>query len=164
MQITKASVAALVVVVLLALQAPRGRAAAHQPPAAGIISVKTLLAEMVDFENLAREPQPPYESAVASSYSRASAQGGEAWFDNRDVGQYVRAETNEGRKEHVLADLRGPGTVTRFWSANPDWANIVRFYADDEARPRLVLPLKHLFTGQTAPFGPVFSARTGAPA
>ncbi|MGE5361358.1 MAG: glycoside hydrolase family 172 protein [Bacteroidales bacterium] len=161
MQIKKAPVAALAVVVLLALQAPRGRAAVGRSPAPGVISVKTLLAEMVDFENLAREPQPPYESALASSYSRASAQGGEAWFDNNDVGQYVRAETNEGRKEHVLADLRGPGAVTRFWSANPDWANIVRFYFDDETRPRLALPLKDLFTGQKAPFGPVFSYISG---
>ena len=43
----------------------------------------------------------------------------DAWFANYDVGQYVRTETNDGRKEHVLADLKGPGTISRFWSANP---------------------------------------------
>jgi hypothetical protein len=130
-------------------------------PTAAPINTGTLLDEMVDFENLARMPQPHYKSASASSYSRASAAGGEAWFDNKDVGQYVRAETNGGRTEHVLADLAGPGTITRFWSANPDWANTIRFYFDGEAHPRMALPLKALFSGQTPPFGPAFSYLSG---
>ncbi|MCX6561892.1 MAG: DUF2961 domain-containing protein, partial [Candidatus Aminicenantes bacterium] len=135
--------------------------AINLPPSDELVTVKSLLGEMVDFENLAREPRPPYKSASASSYDRASQAGGEAWFANRDVGQYVRAETNDGRKEHVLADLSGPGTVTRFWSANPDWANTVRFYFDGETQPRLALPLKDLFTGTTPPFDPVFSYISG---
>jgi alpha-glucosidase len=141
--------------------APGGGAAVILTPSAGTITVKTLLGEMVDFDNLAREPWPPYKSASASSFSRASIAGGEAWFDNDDAGQYVRTETNDGRTEHVLADLRGPGTVTRFWSANPDWTNTVRFYFDGELRPRVALPLKALFSGQTVPFGPTFSYLSG---
>jgi hypothetical protein len=125
------------------------------------ISVETLLLEMVDLENLARRPEPPFKHAQASSFSRASHQGGDAWFDNHDAGQYVRTETNAGRTEQVLADLKGPGTVTRFWSANPTRTNIIRFYFDGEPEPRLQLPFEGLFSGTTAPFGPDFSYVSG---
>ena len=126
-----------------------------------VVSVETLLREMADFEELAREPHPFYTHAMASSYSRESLKGGDAWFDNKDVGQYVRTETRDGRTEHVLADLAGPGAVTRIWSANPTLTNIVRFYFDGETVPRLATPLSALFGGQMPPFGPVFSYVSG---
>ncbi len=119
-----------------------GGAAVILSPSAEPIGVKTLLAEMADLENLARDPWPPYKTASATSFSRASIAGGEAWFDNDDAGQFVRVERNAGRQEFVLADLRGPGAVTRFWSANPDWTNTIRFYFDGEVQPRMALPLK----------------------
>jgi hypothetical protein len=131
-------------------------------PASGTINVTSLLKEMVDFENLAERPDPLFKEATASSYSRASHKGGEAWFDNNDVGQYVRTETTEGRKEHVLADLQGPGAMTRFWSANPRNADVVRFYFDGESRPRIEVPLAGLFSGKTPPFGPEFSYISGS--
>ncbi len=130
-------------------------------PMAEAISAKSLLKEMVDFENLARRPEPFFKEAMASSTSRESRKGGQAWFDNNDAGNYERIETIDGRAECVLADLKGPGTVTRFWSANPTMANVVRFYFDGEARPRLELPLEALFTGRTPPFGPEFSYQSG---
>jgi hypothetical protein len=126
-------------------------------PAAETIGVTSLLKEMVDFENLAQRPEPPFKEATASSYDRESHKGGAAWFANSDVGQYVRTETNDGRREHVLADLKGPGTITRFWSANPTLPAMTRFYFDGEKQPRFAVPLADLFTGKTPPFGPVFS-------
>jgi hypothetical protein len=131
-------------------------------PAAEVIGVTSLLKEMVDFENLAQRPQPLFTEATASSYSRESHKGGEAWFDNNDVGQYVRTEMNAGRKEHVLGDLRGPGTITRFWSANPRDRAPVRFYFDGEIRPRFELPLAELFHGKKLPFDPMFSYVSGS--
>ncbi len=130
--------------------------------AAEAIDVKSLLKEMADFENLAERPEPLFTEATASSYSRESRKGGEAWFDNNDVGQYVRTETNDGRKEHVLADLKGPGAVTRFWSANPHLRNVVRFYFDGEVQPRFEVPLAELFQGKTPPLSPVFSYISGS--
>lgn len=129
--------------------------------AAETITVASLLKEMVDFENLAQRPEPFFTEATASSYDRASHKGGDAWFANGDVGQYVRTETSGDRKEQVLADLKGPGTVTRFWSANPRTTAITRFYFDGEAQPRLELPLAELFEGHTPPFDPVFSYVSG---
>lgn len=125
------------------------------------IDTASLLREMVDLERLAHRPQPWFEQALASSYSRRSHDGGEAWFDNGDVGQYVRTEIRDGRKEHVLADLVGPGCITRFWSANPDLQAVVRFYFDGEAQARLQLPLAALFDGEHNQFGPAFSYLSG---
>lgn len=125
------------------------------------IDVGSLLEEMVDLDNLARRPEPFFTSAMASSYSRDSHQGGEAWFANDDRGHYVRTDTTDGRIEHVLADLTGPGAVTRFWSANPTRENVVRFYFDDETNPRLTIPFSALFTGETPPFAPEFSYVSG---
>lgn len=130
-------------------------------PKSGPVTVASLLAEMTDLDALAERPHPFYKQASASSYDRESHKGGEAWFANRDVGQYVRTEINAGRKEHVLADLSGPGAITRFWSANPDRDNVVRFYFDGETAPRIELPLSSLFTGTTPPWGPVFSYISG---
>jgi hypothetical protein len=129
--------------------------------AAEAIGMKSLLKEMADFENLAQRPEPFFTEATASSYDRGSHQGGEAWFSNGDVGQYVRTEMIDGRTEQVLADLKGPGTTTRFWSANPMSPNVVRFYFDGELEPRFAVPLAQLFTGKTPPFGPVFSYVSG---
>jgi len=132
-------------------------------PAPRPTTVETLLAEMTDFENLAARPEPFFKQAQASSYDRESHKGrdSESWFANRDVGQYVRTESNGGRKEHVLADLAGPGAVSRFWSANPDRANVTRFYFDGEASPRMELPLESLFRGADGLFGPDFSYISG---
>ncbi len=126
-----------------------------------LITVEQLLDEMADFQELAERPDPFYKTAAATSYSRKSHEGGDAWFDNGDVGQYVRTETNDGRVEHVLADLQGPGAVVRFWSANPRFTNTVRFYFDGETTPRLALPLKELFIAQTPPFTKPFSYVSG---
>jgi hypothetical protein len=148
----------LCVALLLALAASLGPACSS---AAKPIDVPSLLEEMVDFENLARIPQPFYRQASASSYSRESRRGGDAWFDNRDVGQYIRTETNGGRTEDVLADLKGPGAVTRLWSANPTLDRTVRFYFNGEKEPRLEVPLRALFDASVPPFGPDFSYISG---
>jgi hypothetical protein len=143
---------------LVSLAVAAGPACTNRP--AGMVTVKSLLGEMTDFENLARRPRPFFLEATATSTSRESRKGGDAWFDNKDAGQYVRTETNGGRTEHVLADLEGPGTITRFWSANPDRTNLARFYFDGETAPRLERPLADLFKGE-APFSPEFSYVSG---
>lgn len=51
----------------------------------------------------------------------------------------------------VIADLTGPGIVTRIWTPTPT-DDPVEFYFDGEARPRLVLPMRQLFVGGPAPF------------
>ncbi len=125
------------------------------------INVPALLEEMVNLENLARRPVPFYTSAQASSYSRDSHNGGDDWFANDDRGHYVRTDTIDGRTEHVLTDLAGPGTLTRFWTANPTRENTTRFYFDGEASPSIEVPFADLFTGELPPFDSVFSYISG---
>jgi hypothetical protein len=145
------------ILIVLAVLSMGGSCAA--PPRT--ISVESLLGEMIDLDNLALVPEPFFKQAQASSYSRKSREGGEAWFDNLDRGQYVRVETVEGRRENVLAELKGPGTITRFWSANPRLTETARFYFDGETAARLVLPFADLFRGLGEPFGPDFSYVSG---
>jgi hypothetical protein len=125
------------------------------------IDVQTLLAEMTDFENLSRLPDPFFKQAASTSYSRESHKGGKDWFHNLDRGEYIRTETKSGRREHVLLDEQGSGTVSRFWTANPKIANMTRFYFDGEETPRLAVPFYELFTGKTVLFGPEFSYISG---
>ncbi len=146
------------IAILIEAAAP---AASEKALPSAVITVRTLLKEMADFGILAERPRPHFKQALASSYSRESHKGGDAWFDNNDAGQYIRTEMKAGWKELVLADLHGPGAMTRFWSANPDLPNPVRFYFDGEARPRLKLPLAALFAGRTSPWGPEFSYISG---
>jgi hypothetical protein len=114
------------------------------------ISVGTLLPEMTDLMHLTHRPKPFYLAAQASSYDRASNPGLKSDpFANGDAGQFVRNEEVDGRVEHVMADLKGPGSVMRFWSANP--AGVVRFYFDGESTPRITEKLADLLTGKVAP-------------
>lgn len=117
------------------------------------ITIQSLLGEMNDLSRLAWPAN--YTAAQSSSYDRASKSPTVEWFANADAGKYLRDEVNEGRNEHVMADLTGPGTVTRIWSANP--AGRVRFYFDGETTARFEAPLADLLRGRVAPFGDLYA-------
>ena len=51
----------------------------------------------------------------------------------------------------VIADLQGPGCITRIHTPTPT-DDPLEFYFDGESTPRLRLPFRQLFTGQTPPF------------
>jgi hypothetical protein len=110
-----------------------------------------LLGQMTDLNRLTKKPWPNYRAEQNSSYDRSSLQPEtESWFANRDSGNFAGEEVREGRTEHVLASLRGPGTVVRIWSANP--VGVIRFYFDGEAKPRIEAKFSELFTGKVPPF------------
>lgn len=110
------------------------------------VSVRTLLPQMWDLSHLTRPARPAYTAAQASSYDRASDPGPrQDWFANGDAGKYLRVEEKNGRKEYVMADLKGPGAVVRVWSANP--TGVLRFYFDGETTPRLEADCQKLLTG-----------------
>jgi len=121
-----------------------------------VINVNTLLPEMTSLETLARQPKHPYKAMQASSYDRKSvAPDKPDWFANEDWGQYIRDEVNNGRKEHVMADIQGAGAVTRVWSANP--GGIIRFYFDGETKPRIEAPFADLLAAKVPPFNEPFA-------
>jgi hypothetical protein len=113
------------------------------------VTLASLLEQMTDAGELARAPDPPFRAALASSHDRESvAPGSPTWFANHDSGNFVRDETREGRRERVLADVAGPGVLTRIWSANPK--GTLRIYLDGDA-PVVARPFVELLDGTWAP-------------
>ncbi len=98
------------------------------------VSVDSLLQEMVNRDVLAQMPEYEYKILQASSYSRKSVSASEdGWFHNGDASQFVRVDTINGRIEHVLMDVEGPGAIVRFWStwhAQKFSMGTLRFYFD----------------------------------
>lgn len=135
------------VVLALALAAPLARCEE--------VSVRTLLPQMTDLNRLARKASPSFTAAQSSSYDRHSDPGpSQDPFANGDAGYFLRTEKVNGQEEQVMADLKGPGTVVRIWSANPQ--SDLRFYFDGETTPRFTAKMADLLTGKVAPFGAPF--------
>ena len=139
---------------------------------ANVITLETLLGEMVDRDRIARFPLPEYRLRQQSSYHRDSKTPDDpkGWFANRDRGHFIRTETNNGRKEWVLAEHRGAGAMGRTWMPDPRITPMVlsgrgqaptelgtlRIYLDGKPEPVLEGPTYDLFNGTTItsyPFG-----------
>ena len=72
------------------------------------------------------------------------------WHSNTDYGQFIRTETNEGRREWVIMEDQGPGAIVRFWTpllAEKD-QQIIRFYFDGSPTPAIVAKLNDLLCGK----------------
>lgn len=80
---------------------------------------------------------------MVSSYDRS---GGN---DDGFSGKYSVIRREEAGL--VIAELQGPGIIYRMWTPTPT-DDIVEFYFDGEAAPRLHLKFSDLFSGATAPF------------
>lgn len=78
-----------------------------------------------------------------SSYDRTG--GNEDGFSGKY--SFVRKEP----RGLVIADLQGPGVITRIWTPTPT-DDIVEFYFDGEAEPRIGIKFRDLFTGVQTPF------------
>ncbi len=106
-----------------------------------VVSIKSLLVGMTDKDCLTRLPSPDYSLRQFSSYDRRSDSiDGEGWFANDDYTQFSGIDSSSGRKEYILFDTDGPGTVVRWWmtfagaGANK---GIVRVYIDNNPVPVL---------------------------
>jgi hypothetical protein len=104
---------------------------------------------MTDLAGMAEFPNPAYTCKQFSSYDQKSKSPTnpttDDWFANGDAGQYLRVEDNSGRKEHVMMDAEGPGTIVRIWSANP--AGMIRIYLDGAEKPVIEAPMTDLLGG-----------------
>ena len=109
------------------------------------LSWSDLLGNLTNSERIARLDSPT--AAVITSFD---PMGG-----NDDFNHFLR-KGPEGWV--VLADLKGPGYVSRFWTTGAhDGKHRVRFYFDGERTPRLDLSLDEL-TGGRDPFRPPLAA------
>ncbi|MHC1774566.1 MAG: DUF2961 domain-containing protein [Lentimicrobium sp.] len=51
----------------------------------------------------------------------------------------------------VIADLKGPGVISRIWTPTPE-ADTIKFYFDGEKTPGISIPFINLFNGKSYPF------------
>jgi autotransporter-associated beta strand protein len=115
------------------------------------ITLESLVAEMTSYDSIARWPSPEFVCRQASSYDRRSISPNEdGWFANDDFSGRVRIETNSGRREEVLMDEEGPGSIVRFW-VTTDSTNagggVLRIYLDNDPNPALTFSAFDLLSG-----------------
>jgi hypothetical protein len=121
------------------------------------ITVESLLHRMTDTRWLSEVPAAGERTVQFSSYDRATKlENGKLVnrFANGDVGHYLRIEGEGDHREWILAEAKGPGFVSRIWSANPD--GDLRIYVDGSKTPTLAAPFAAITNGEIAPFGSPF--------
>lgn len=80
------------------------------------VTTLSLWEEMTDRDAVARFPDPAYTSRQFGSYDRESvARDQPGWFENDNRSKFLRVETNSVRRECVMLDALGPGSIVRFW-------------------------------------------------
>jgi len=106
---------------------------------------------MVDREHMAYLPSPGYVTRQASSYDRgATGADQENWYANWDRTMFIREETVQGRTEHVMMDIDGPGAIVRIWmtfAGEDSGKGILRFYFDGEEQPSIEAPALDVISG-----------------
>src|SRR3954470_5510986 len=101
-----------------------------------VVSIESLLQEMINYETVAQWPQPSYALKQASSYDRKSVSADKpGWFANADASQYIRVEEKHGHRENVMLDADGPGAIVRFWLTTFKRNGIIRIYFDGQEQP-----------------------------
>ena len=112
--------------------------AAPEPPApeAYDVTLESLLDEMCDADAATRLAALPWTGRLWSSYDRASVSPADSstWFANNDRSQFVRTMQVGDRTECVMVDAKGPGALTRLWTAN-GYGTVYRFYVDGASEP-----------------------------
>ena len=114
------------------------------------ITFEKLLKEMIDRDHIARFPLPEYTCAQFSSYDRQTvAPDQPGWFANSDRSEFIRTETNEGRREFVMFDADGPGAIVRFWVTLAGYGGngILRVYIDGGGQPVIEGEVMKLLSG-----------------
>lgn len=87
--------------------------------------------------------RPVVKVGSFSSYDRTG--GNDDGFSGKY--SFIRRENDA----LVIAELKGPGVITRIWTATPNDSPL-EFFFDGEKSPRLVAPFRQLFEGHRAPF------------
>ena len=125
-----------------------------------VVSIESLLTEMVDRDSVARYPENDFRLKQHSSYNRSSKTPDEpkGWFTNKDYNSkpgdtnFIRTEENNGRKEWVLMDHQGAGAIVRTWmpwkSKTQATTDInMRIYLDGSDEPALEGNMLTMFDG-----------------
>ncbi|MDN5211364.1 DUF2961 domain-containing protein [Fulvivirgaceae bacterium BMA12] len=120
-----------------------------------VITITSLLEEMIDRNSIAQFPEVAYQCKQASSYNRESESPNlPGWFADSDGEGFIRTEEINGQKEWVLMEDEGPGVITKIWAVcfyyglqDTTGANI-KFYLDGAAQPAISANFFKLVKGQ----------------
>ena len=101
--------------------------------------LQELLNEMTERDNLSYFPEQQYKLKQFSSHNPASVSPAtEGWFANEDMSHFLRVEENDGRREFVMFDADGPGTIVRWWMTfYIAQDGIIRLYMDNDSVPSI---------------------------
>ena len=120
-----------------------------------VITITSLLEEMIDRDKIAQFPEIAYSCRQASSYNRESESPDlPGWFADSDGEGFIRTEEINGQKEWVLMEDEGPGVITKIWAVcfyyglqDTTGANI-KFYLDGATKPTISTNFFRLVKGQ----------------
>ncbi len=100
------------------------------------IRFESLLKEMIDRDVIARFPEPAYRCLQVSSYDPKTKSVDEpGWFANEDWSFFRGVDEKDGRKEWIMLDVDGPGSVVRMWCTGPMITGHIRIYIDGAPNP-----------------------------
>ncbi|MDX9754148.1 MAG: DUF2961 domain-containing protein [bacterium] len=102
----------------------------------GPVSFQAMMERIVDLDTLYLPPTS--RAQMFSSYDREKG--------NRDDQGMIRQEGDW----KVVAEMTGPGAVTRIWTSKP--TGTIQIFIDNPDTPVLEVPFKNLFNGKVAPF------------
>jgi len=118
-----------------------------------VITTGHLIEELTDMYQLTEFPEVNYKLVQFSSFDRRSVQRLHAdWFSNSDgfgsepipgFLSVLKEEKDGNDGEYLLADVKGPGAIVRFWTAAIK--GNVRMYLDDEEKPIYEGPAESFF-------------------
>ncbi|MBU4198569.1 MAG: DUF2961 domain-containing protein [Verrucomicrobia bacterium] len=109
-----------------------------------VVTWADLVKQLGDFDRIARLDVP--SSLIITSFD---PKGG-----NDDYNNFVRKSKTPGWV--VLADLKGPGYMSRFWFTGAGGERPLRFYFDGEKKPRIETTLDE-FCAKNGPFFPILA-------
>lgn len=119
------------------------------------VTLRDVFEELADLGHLAT--WRPERNVLFSSTDPAASEPEETtlegWFANGDRGHFHGTFSTGGRREDVMAEVDGPGVLTRIWSANPH--GTIRIYVDDALA--IEAPMDGLLAGRDPRFPPPFA-------
>ncbi len=113
--------------------------ACHPTPSGPVRPWREFVADLTNSAAL-----PNLNSGASRLISSYDPSGG-----NDDFNHFAGTSAEKGWV--VLADLKGPGAVTRFWTTGEDPGHQFRIYFDGERKPRISGTIEEIFGGR-APF------------
>jgi hypothetical protein len=125
-----------------------------------VVSIDTLLNEMIDRDLQTRFPETNFRLKQQSSYNRASLNKKDSvgWYNNHDFNSndkdqnFIRIEEKQEGNEWVLMEHNSPGTIVRTWMPflnpnTPDTDINIKIYLDGNSEPALEGNMLELFNG-----------------